>query len=315
MTGTGATESGVTRSGVTRDERVRALHRARPRRTAVTVTVGALAAGTLLPWLDPQLSAPLWTERTARNVDRFLTEIRPYPLQDAPWDWAVYGRWLVETFAESAPAALGTTLALSVAAIVLAGAAGLAFGLLGARNLAAPRPFETRRDAPAAAAAARALRGGTQALTLFLRAVPEYVWAFLLLSLMGVGPWPAVLALAAHNAGILGRLYAETVENMDPRAPRTLAALGADPVGIAAVAVVPRNLGRFLLYFFYRWETCVREATVLGLLGFVSIGAFIQEARAAVRYDEMVHYVALGAVLILIGDAVSAGVRRAARNG
>ena len=63
------------------------------------------------------------------------------------------------------------------------------------------------------------------------------------------------------------------------------------------------------MYFFYRWETCVREATVLGLLGFVSLGWYIQQARAGVRYDEMVLFVLLGALLILVGDLVSAAAR------
>ena len=63
---------------------------------------------------------------------------------------------------------------------------------------------------------------------------------------------------------------------------------------------------RFLLYFFYRWETCVREATVLGMLGVLSLGSLIRDARASNFYDEMVFYVLLGSCLVMIGDFASA---------
>ena len=64
--------------------------------------------------------------------------------------------------------------------------------------------------------------------------------------------------------------------------------------------VYPGALGRFLLYFFYRWETCVREATVLGMLGIVSLGRLITDSRVRMREDEMLFYVLLGASLVLI---------------
>ena len=82
---------------------------------------------------------------------------------------------------------------------------------------------------------------------------------------------------------------------------------------IGAVALFPQTLNRFLLYFFYRWETCVREATILGLLGILSLGFWVTQARAATRYDEMVFYIALGAALVLAGDLISAAARAVVR--
>ena len=67
---------------------------------------------------------------------------------------------------------------------------------------------------------------------------------------------------------------------------------------------------RFLMFFFYRWETCVREATVLGMLGLVSLGFWIQDARARNIYDEMFLFILLGAGLILLGDQLSAIARK-----
>ena len=69
--------------------------------------------------------------------------------------------------------------------------------------------------------------GLTRALLIFVRAVPEYVWAFLLVKMFGFGAWPAVLALALHNSGILRKLMAETVENVEAGPAKALRGLGA----------------------------------------------------------------------------------------
>ena len=120
-------------------------------------------------------------------------------------------------------------------------------------------------------------------------------------------------ALALHNVGILGRLGAETIENLPPRVPETLRSLGAGRFQIAVTALMPAAMPRYLLYFFYRWETCVREATVLGLLGIVSLGYWIDDARARQRLDEMLLLVVLGAALVILGDLVSAVARSVVR--
>ena len=73
----------------------------------------------------------------------------------------------------------------------------------------------------------------------------------------------------------------------------------------AVIAAMPVALPRFLLYFFYRFETCVREATVLGMLGIASLGHEIVEARAKHFYDELLLLVAFGVVMVLLGDLAS----------
>jgi len=123
--------------------------------------------------------------------------------------------------------------------------------------------------------------------------------------MLGPSAWPAVLALAIHNSGILGKLGAETIENLDPRTLRALRQLGCTRSQIAGAAVLPMFLGRFLLYFFYRFETCVREATVLGMLGVASLGYWIQDSRTRQFYDEMLFFVVLGASIVLVADLVS----------
>ena len=150
-------------------------------------------------------------------------------------------------------------------------------------------------------------------MLIFLRSIPEYVWAFLLLAMLGPNAWPAVLALALHNAGILGKLGAEVVENLEPAPLAALRGLGATRSQIVLLGILPMVLPRFLLFFFYRWETCVREATVLGMLGIVSLGYWIVDARARNHYDEMVFLVLIGAGIVLVGDLVSALARELVR--
>jgi phosphonate transport system permease protein len=141
------------------------------------------------------------------------------------------------------------------------------------------------------------------------RAVPEYIWAFLFIAILGQGAWPAILALALHNTGILGRLGAEVVENVERRPPSALRGLGAGRLQIHLFGILPVVLPRFLVFFFYRWETCVREATVLGMLGVLSLGYLIRDARARDHYDDMLVFILLGAILVLAVDALSAILR------
>lgn len=297
---------------------VRRLHAERPRSALLRWSLAVFTGLVVATWLSGDFApGNLFTERRARNLERFLgEEIRPWPLRDQPWDWGVAWDWAAELMADGGTEAVWITLAMSFAAIALAGLGGILLSLPAARTFASPAPF---LDDPVAASRAWPRRTwlavliGTRGLLIGLRAVPEYVWTFLLIGIFGISPWPAVVALAIHNTGILGKLGAETVENLPPRPQAALRGAGATRLQVASNAVFPASLGRFLLYFFYRWETCVREATVLGMLGIVSLGYLVLEARVRDRYDEMLFFVLLGAGLVLLGDAVSALARHLVR--
>jgi phosphonate transport system permease protein len=240
-------------------------------------------------------------------VRRFVTvDVVPFEMRDKPFSLSAYAAWAWRLVVDRGFEGARATLSMSVVAITLAALWAYALLFFAARNLATSTPFENEARR---ALSWRVVTGCVRAFLIFLRAIPEYIWAFLLLAMLGSSAWPAILALAIHNSGILGKLGAETVENLDPRPLRALRWLGASRKQIAVGAVTPLFLSRFLLYFFYRFETCVREATVLGMLGVVSLGYWIQDARSRQFYDEMVLFVALGAVIVLLADLVSALVR------
>lgn len=249
------------------------------------------------------------------NLLRFFGEVRPYPLQGRDWDWGVAWSWAMEILDDPGGEAFVNTLAISILAIVLAAVVGAFGSLLAARTVATPQPYAPEPKAPTPRS--RTLWSGTARSVRFVfvlvRSVPEYILAFILLALLSSSAWPVVLALAIHNAGILGRLYAESIENQPPATMAWMRAVGGRRRHIAVGALWPAVLGRGLLYAFYRWETCVREATVLGMLGVASLGYFIHDARIRGKTDEFVFLIGLGVVLVFLGDLVSSSVRRLVR--
>lgn len=292
-------------------ERIDALRRARPRNWLLRASLAGLAALVAYAWSSGDIALDdLFSARRAQNLDRFLgTEIVPFALRETPFTWDGYARWAGALLRERGLEGAVATASISTVAIVLAGLAALGATLFAARNVATSRPFEIGAGHGPRELAWRASANVVRAVLVLVRSIPEYVWAFLFLAMLGANAWPAVLALAIHNGGILGKLGAETVENLDPAAPRALRTLGASRAQIALAALWPAFLSRFLSYFFYRFETCVREATVLGMLGVVSLGYWIQDARSKQFYDEMLLLVLVGALLVLAADLVSALVR------
>ncbi len=290
---------------------IRDLYRTRPRSRLVRASVVLFAFFALYAFLSPDVAwSDLFSARRRSNLSRFVDhDLIPYPLRDSGFSWSALTEWAGNLMRSHGLEAMAATFWISVLAIVIAGLASLLFAPLGAHTLANREPYGSSAKR-SGHDAWRALVGTTRVAAVLLRAIPEYVWAFLLLAMLGPTAWPVIIALAIHNTGILTRLGSETIENLEVAPLESLAAVGASRRQLATLVALPLALPRFLLYFFYRFETCIREATVLGMLGVVSLGYWIADARGRQNYDEMVFLVALGAVLILLTDLVSYTVRR-----
>ncbi|MGB0952264.1 MAG: PhnE/PtxC family ABC transporter permease [Planctomycetota bacterium] len=300
---------------------VERLWKARPRSRMLRWSSWAAVGLTGLAWSISDIDfADLFSARRMDNLERFLVRATPAPLREgaaAVEGESTLGSWTMSQLQQYGYDGLLATLCISVVAIVLAGLVGALLGAFGARNLMSAHPFVPHATAGHGdcSHALDRVAAVVRFLCILLRAVPEYIWAYLLLAMLGPNAWPAILALAIHNAGILGRLGCETVENLPSPPLRAMSMAGATRKEVAIAGVFPMALGRYLLYFFYRFETCVREATVLGMLGIVSLGYYLFEARAHDRYDVLLFLVLLGSLLVMLADVTSDVARRWLRRG
>ena len=118
----------------------------------------------------------------------------------------------------------------------------------------------------------RILRAAAMSILNIFRSVSELIWAILFVAAVGLGPFPGALALGMNYGGILGRLYAEAIENVDKGPIEALQATGASKLQVILFAVFPQALPQFITYNLYWFEVGVRSATVLGMVGAGGIG-------------------------------------------
>lgn len=159
----------------------------------------------------------------------------------------------------------------------------------------------------------RAVAGTARMLLLLTRAIPPPVWALLVLFVLFPGPLPGAVALGVYNFGILGRLMAEVVENLDPRPAAALESAGAGGLATFAYSTLPQSATRFTAYALYRWEVAARETVVVGVVGAGGLGRLLEQQRASFNYPGMVTTVLALVTVSIVVDLVSASVRRSLR--
>ena len=221
---------------------------------------------------------------------------------------ASMGRFVAEFFPpEHSPAflqkvAVGAweTLAMSVLGTLLAALAGLA--------LAVPASHApTLHPGVYRPARARAL---TRALLNALRSIPELVWAALLLISAGLGPFAGTLALAAHTTGVLGRLFAEALENAPPGPADALRVRGVGALRVLGYATLPQVLPQLMSYTLYRWENTIRAAAVLGVVGAGGLGQLLAFHMGLFQMQKTATLLAAMLLMVALVDATSHLARR-----
>ncbi|WP_079509111.1 PhnE/PtxC family ABC transporter permease [Mesobacillus jeotgali] len=149
------------------------------------------------------------------------------------------------------------------------------------------------------------VRGGY----IFTRAVPELVWAMIIIFIFKPGILPGAIALAIHNYGILGKLLAEVIEDLDSRPVRNLASSGASRLQLLFYGVLPTALPRFLTYILYRWEVIMRTTIVVGFVGAGGLGQQFKLSMSFFHYTDIALLLFFYLVLVFSADFISERAR------
>lgn len=197
------------------------------------------------------------------------------------------------------------TLAMATAGVALAFvlAVPLAFAMTQALSISRIGPGPGRWRGQAVRTAARGL------LTL-LRAIPEVVWALVLVRALGLGPAAGVLALAITYGGMLGKVYAEILESGDTRPARALLEAGSGRVAALFYALLPGAAQELVSYTVYRWECAVRASVVMGFVGAGGLGQLMDQSMKMLNGGEASSILIVFLLLVLMADALSAALRR-----
>lgn len=208
------------------------------------------------------------------------------------------------TFLRQIAPAVAETLAVSLLGTAMAAVAGLALAWPAAQRLHAPGGSRARRAALATVAwVARGILN-------LGRTLPELLWALLLIFAVGLGPFAGALALGIHTAGVLGRLYAEALEEV-PLAPGdALRVAGASGAAVSAFAVLPQAFPQLVAYTLYRWEVNIRASAVLGVVGAGGLGKLLHVSLNLFHHHRTLTLVAVVILLVTAVDLCSGILRR-----
>ena len=240
------------------------------------VTYGLLAAVLVWSW-DGAEMRPLDLFRDAGNMGVFGAEFFPPNFNQ----WRFYLDELL------------VTIQLALWGTVLAVVFAIPFGILSSSNVApvwVVQPVRRMMDA--------------------LRAINEMVFAMLFVVAVGLGPFAGVLALFVHTTGVLAKLFSEAVEAIDPRPVEGIRATGAGPLAEVIYGVIPQVLPLWVSYSLYRFESNVRSATVVGMVGAGGIGVVLWEAIRGFYFAETCAVMIMIIVMVSLLDVISSQLRK-----
>jgi phosphonate transport system permease protein len=142
------------------------------------------------------------------------------------------------------------------------------------------------------------------------RAINELVFAILFVAAVGLGPFAGVMALFIHNLGVISKLFSEAVEAIDPRPVEGIRATGASRLQQVIYGVIPQVLPLWSSFSLYRFETLVRSATVLGIVGAGGIGFTFYESFRAFQYDRAAAVIVVVVLVVSVIDIISSQLRK-----
>jgi phosphonate transport system permease protein len=257
----------------------------------------------------PAPGAPPHASRSGRNLAVTLllavalalaarvVELRPFELLRDAGNIAAFLRgYLHPSFAHIGEYAWQclVTLCIALWGTVLAIGISIPLGLLGARNCS-PHP---------------AVYHIARRMMDVLRAVNEFVFALMFVTAVGLGPFAGTLALGIHTGGVLGKLLSETIEAVDPGQMEGVAAVGAGRLHVISFGVVPQVLPNFLSYLLLRFESDIRSASVIGMVGGGGIGFYLWDTIRSFNDREAATVLLLIVAMVMCVDVLSSRIRR-----
>ena len=255
------------------------------------VLAGPWTTGRTLRWLGVLAASALVLVWSARGIGFSVAEL----VRGLPWifdlvarmlppNWAFFER-LVKPVVETIQIALwGTLLAVLLA---------LPLCFLAARNLSPNL------------AVFHAMRQVLNAL----RGINEIIFALIFVAAVGLGPFSGVLALAIHGAGMLGKFFAEAVEEIDAGPVEALRATGASPTLVVIFGVLPQVIPSWIASTLYRFEVNLRAATILGMVGAGGIGFELMSSLKLFQYQDTAVCVLVILAMVMSADYLSSKLR------
>jgi len=202
------------------------------------------------------------------------------------------------------------TIAVSLMGTLLAVGIALPLGVISSRTVLYGGYQAEYHKLPLIARVLRAIPYSTSTLALnLLRSIPELFWALIFILAVGLGPFGGVLALGFHTGGVLGKLFSEAIENVDPQPIEALHATGASSGGVLAYAVLPLALPQLVSYALYRWEVNIRAAAIIGIVGAGGIGRDIYVAISLFHYPQLLTLLLMTLIIVTLVDNLSTCLR------
>ncbi|WP_158969756.1 phosphonate ABC transporter, permease protein PhnE [Chachezhania sediminis] len=192
--------------------------------------------------------------------------------------------------------ALGETLAIAFLGTLAASLISLPLGFLGARNVIPNWLIHF------------SLRRGLDVV----RGVDVLVWALIFVSVVGLGPFAGILAIAFNDTGVLAKIYAEAIENADRKASEAVRAAGGDEADVARLAILPQVFPVLISNSLYFFEANTRSATILGVVGAGGIGYFLADRIRVSAWSDAAFIILLILPTVAMIDVLSRWLRRLA---
>ncbi len=206
-----------------------------------------------------------------------------------PPEWSALGEMVTPALVTVLLAAVATPIGVVLSFF---------FGLAGARNLAPGW-----------------LRNGARLIIGVERALPEIIVLLLLVAALGVGPFPGVIALAIGSIGMLGKLFADAIEEVDERIMESVESVGATRWQVIRHAVLPEVMPALLSNSIFRFEVNLRASVLLGAVGAGGIGFELQKAMALLEYERAMMAVLVTLLLVFGAERVSDFLRKRVLDG